>query len=382
MFKLLKGGYCYTPFDIGQKDILVACGMICRMEEHIEASGLWDVQTYDCTGRIICPGFIDQHVHITGGGGEEGPASRIPELQISDAAAAGVTTLVGVLGVDDVTRNIAGLLAKAQALEIEGITSYIYTGSYGIPTATLTGRVITDIAYIDKVIGVGEIAISDYRSSHPTVQDLKALAYEAKVGGMVSGKAGIVHIHTGDGKQGISLLTRMQEESDFPVDMFVPTHLNRNKKIFEQAESYARMGGNVDLTAGESSEIGYSIPDALEILLKSGVSMERITLSSDGNGSRPAATGSGGVGKVAQLYEDIKSCIASRKMDIPTVLKTVTLNVAKVLKLYPKKGLLAIGSDADILVLDRDTMGIDIMFAKGEVFVQDGKILRKGRYQQ
>ena len=169
---------------------------------------------------LVCPGIIDQHVHITGGGGEQGPISRIPEIMFSELVEAGVTTVVGVLGFDSITRSVAGLLAKARGLEAEGITTYIYTGSYGSPTETLTGRVLTDIVLLDKVIGVGEIALSDYRSFHPSLEDLRVLASEAMAGGMLGGKAGILHLHVGDGREGLGSLFRLLDESDFPLNIW------------------------------------------------------------------------------------------------------------------------------------------------------------------
>ena len=186
-----------------------------------------------------------------------GPVSRIPEIMFSEIIEAGITTVVGVLGFDSITRNIAGLLAKARALEAEGLTTYIYTGSYGSPTETLTGRVLTDIVLLDKVIGVGEVAIADYRSNHPSLEDLRTLASEANAGGMLGGKAGVMHIHLGDGKEGLDSLFRLLNESDFPIEMFVPTHINRNPALFEQGMELWRRGGNIDLTAGETAGTHY-----------------------------------------------------------------------------------------------------------------------------
>jgi len=383
VFKLLKGGECYSPERIGKKDVLIFNGTICGIENEICEDRLWKVEIHDCRGMILCPGFIDQHVHITGGGGEEGAPSRIPGVLLGDILSAGVTTLVGVLGLDDMTRNIAALCAKAKALESEGITSYIYTGSYGVPTATLTGKVASDLAFIDKVIGTGEIAISDHRSAHPSVDELKKLAWETHTGGMVGGKAGIVHIHVGDGKKGLGPLLELLEQSDFPVDMFVPTHLNRNRLLFEQALSYAGSGGNIDLTAGETSGKGYGIPEALGMISKSGVEMDRVTVSSDGNGSIPAGKGNApGVGKVWQLFEDIRDSILNGNIPIELALKTVTANVARRLGLTPVKGILSEGSDADILVLDRETLNIVRIFAKGQLMANNGEIIKKGRFEK
>lgn len=382
MFKLLKGGHCFGPEDMGIKDILVVGNKIYKIEEQIPQNIIPDLEVVDCSGKIVSPGLIDQHVHITGGGGEEGPPSRIPEIMLGEVLSAGVSTVIGVLGVDAVTRNISGLLAKARALDFEGITTYIYTGSYGVPTATLTGKAISDIALIDKVIGIGEIAIADYRSSHPSSQMLKELASEARVGGLLGGKAGVLHIHVGDGKEGLTPLFELVEKSDFPIGMFVPTHLNRNKALYEQALEYGRLGGYMDLTAGETSENGYSVPDAIEIIMKSGINIEHVSISSDGNGSMPVnLKNPSGIGKVSQLFEDLRKCIFDKKIGIDTVLKTVTSNVAKILKLYPLKGSLSPGSDADILVLDKSDLSIWQMLVRGQTCIDNGKPVKKGRYE-
>lgn len=380
MLRLLKGGECYNPDFIGKKDIFVVKDKIYKIYTETPYEKLWETEITDCTGMIVCPGFIDQHVHITGGGGEKGPSSRIPEIKIEDIITSGVSTVVGVLGVDSITRQISGLLAKARALQDEGVNCYIYTGSYGVPTATLTGKVIKDIAYVDQVVGAGEIAISDYRSSHPSMEMLREIAWETKVGAMISGKKGVVHIHVGDGRKGLLPLLELLDNSDFPMDMFVPTHLNRNRTVFNQAAEYGKRGGNVDLTAGEKTGKGLSVPDAVQSLLSQGVNIERITVSSDGNGSIPEGDGTSGVGKVSELYEDIKKLILEKHLAADIAFKPVTSNVARVLGLYPGKGTLQENSAADILVLEKKSLEIRHMFVNGRKVIEDGVLKVKGTY--
>ncbi|HBQ87246.1 MAG TPA: beta-aspartyl-peptidase [Syntrophomonas sp.] len=377
MFKLLKNGYCFAPDHAGIQDILIAYDRICDIKDEIRPENLWDVEVIDCRDCLVCPGIIDQHVHIIGGGGEQGPVSRIPEIMFSEVVEAGVTTVVGVLGFDSITRNIAGLLAKARGLEAEGITTYIYTGSYGSPTETLTGRVLSDLALLDKVIGVGEIAISDYRSNHPTLQDLRTLASETNAGGMLGAKAGILHLHVGDGQEGLESLFRLIDESDFPINMFVPTHINRNQKLFEQGIDLLQRGGNIDLTAGETA--GYSVAKSISTLVAQGINLDRVTVSSDGNGSAPNAAG---ISRMDQLLQDLRECVLEHKLDFGTVIKTATLNPARVLKLYPRKGCLLPGSDADILVLKQDDLSIYHLLAKGEVAVVEQKAVKKGKFEK
>lgn len=382
MFKIFKNAECYNPEFAGKKDILAVLGKICLMEDNINESIVPDAQVIDCTGKMAMPGIIDQHVHLTGGGGEAGPASCIPELMVSELIMAGVSTVVGVLGMDGIVRNIQGLLAKTRALETEGINTYMYTGYYGVPVVTLTGRVMTDIAFIDKIIGAGEIAISDYRSSHTSLQQLKELAFEVLSGGMLGGKAGILHIHVGDGRKGLQPLFDLLNDSEFPIEMFVPTHINRNLVLFEQGIQYLKMGGNIDLTAGEKAGKGISVQDSLRRLMDEGVSMDRVTVSSDGNGSVTGAGSGGETGKVSQLFNDIRAAILEKNVPIAAAIKTVTSNVASVLKMYPAKGCLAPGSDADILIINKEDFTLDKLMVKGVILADNGKPLVKGRFEK
>jgi len=376
MFTLLKKAEIFAPEYIGTQDILTVFGKIALISADIQAPPVPETEVIDCSGMLAVPGFIDQHVHITGGGGEQGPGSIIGPLSSDDLVITGVTTVVGTLGDDGVGKSMQGLLMKARSLETDGLTAFIYTGNYGIPPVTITGRVLTDIALIDKVIGTGEIAISDYRSSYPTRDELVKLSHEAMTGGMLGKKAGVVHLHVGDGKDGLSPLTDLLETTDFPVSMFVPTHLNRNKALFEQAVKYHENGGNIDLTAGESTDAGLCVPDCLRRLMGTAKGLENVTVSSDGNGSG-AGQSQTETGKVRALFDDFRSSVRDHGLPVAQVLKTVTENVARVLKLYPAKGKLAAGSDADILLLDKESLEPVMLFSSGRKLLSDGKPVKK-----
>ena len=219
-----------------------------------------------------------------GGGGEGGFGSGIAGIEAEKVFGVGITTVVGLLGADGFTKSVEGLYAKAKALETGGLSTYIYCGSYTLPPATITGSVIRDLIFIDKVIGV-KIALSDHRSSHPDKTELTKIACEAHLGGMLSGKAGVTHIHIGDGRGGLSPLFELLESCDLPKRRFVPTHLNRSRRVFEQAKRYCKSGGNIDLTAGETT--GIPVPDAVSELVNKKIDLDSVTVSSDANGSTP-----------------------------------------------------------------------------------------------
>lgn len=360
MITLLKNIACYAPEYIGKKDLFIACHKICKITSPgslADQEPIADV--IDCEGLTAFPGLIDQHVHIIGGGGEEGFASRIPEIRFEEIAAAGVTTLCGLLGADGCTRTLETLYAKAKALELNGITTYLYTGSYAIPPVTFTGSITRDLILIDKVIGAGEIAISDHRSSRPDTGELLKLAAQVHLGGLLAGKAGVLHLHVGDGKEGLAPVLKMEDHSDLPKEMFVPTHVNRNPRLFRQAMDYCRAGGNIDLTAGESN--GIPVPKAIRMLAEQNPDLSTVTVSSDANGSIPQ----GGTVKIQVLYRDLRDCILEEGLDPETVIRLATVNVAKILHLYPQKGVIREGSDADLLITDHDYR-IRMVFAMGK----------------
>ena len=252
---LLLNAEVYGPEPLGRRHLLVGAGKLLWVGEQppeLDDSLLREVR--DLEGQRVIPGIIDAHAHITGGGGESGYSSRIPPVPLHRFTRAGVTTVVGLLGADDVTRSTASLLAGARGLCEEGLTAYCHTGGYHVPPVTLTGNVRSDIVHVDRIIGVGEIAISDHRSSQPTLDELLRIASDAHVAGMMTGKAGIVHLHLGDGERGLELVRQALDKSEIPARVFNPTHVNRRRELFDEALALAGRGCTVDVTAYPARE--------------------------------------------------------------------------------------------------------------------------------
>lgn len=392
MIKLIKNVEVYAPDYLGKKDVLLIGDKIAAIDNNISLkfNELVEMTEIDGEGKKIVPGFIDSHVHLMGGGGEGGFVTRTPEATLSGLTTSGVTTVVGTLGTDGVTRDLISLLAKAKGLEEEGITTYIYSGSYKLPLKTITGEIMKDIMVIDKIIGIGEVAISDHRSSQPTFEEFQRAVSDARVAGMLSGKAGIINIHLGDGKRKIDMIRRAIEETEIPVTQFLPTHINRSPELFEECVSYAKDGGYVDFTGSEDpdfweetdGEVRFS--KGLKRLLDEGVNINNFTLSSDGQGSLPMFNEKKefiglGVGKSTCLIKAIKECVFKEEIPLEIAIRAITSNPAKILKLN-KKGKIEVNFDADLCLLD-ENLDVDTVIAKGKIMVENKKAVVYGMFE-
>lgn len=380
MITLIEHAEVFSPQALGSPALLVSGSQIAAISDNIDLHGEL-LHHLDASGCYLIPGLVDSLAHIIGGGGEGGFRTRTPELNAADAFASGVTTLVGVLGTDSITRTLTNLLAKAHALTEEGLSCYCHTGSYQIPVRTLFPSISEDLLLIDKFIGVGEVAIADHRSSQPTPDELKKLAAEARVGGMLSGKAGIVSVHVGPSAAGISLLLDVAANSDIPLTQFYPTHMNRNQPLVEQGFAMLKAGGWIDFTtsttAQELAAGEVQCARALHQAWLLGLDCSRITFSSDANASLPLFDDKQqfiglGIGRIASLLEEVIAAIRLG-VPLPVAFSVATANPAKVLKL-PHKGELAKGKDADLVLLDKTTLAVRAVMSKGIWRYSDGSL--------
>ncbi|MGS3137021.1 beta-aspartyl-peptidase [Aeromonas sanarellii] len=373
MLTLIEGAEVFSPAPLGQQDLLVADGRIAWMGKGLTAPVDWPLVRVDGRGRYLVPGLVDPLAHITGGGGEGGFAFRTRELAADEALAAGVTTLVAALGTDSLTRTPAQVLGKVREFRAAGVSAYMYTGSYHLPVKTLTGSVESDIMLIPEVLGVGEVAISDHRSSAPTHDELARLASEARVAGLLSGKSGVSFFHLGDGRGALAPLRALRDATDIPLRQLYPTHCNRNPWLFAEAIDWGRAGGWVDLTASSFPDLlddGEQLAaDALVGLLAAGVPWDRISFSSDANASLPRFDGEGRLielrsGQIGSLWQQ---CIRACALGVPlaSALAVVTANPARALGLTGK-GSLGVGQDADLLLIDPETLAIERVMSGGQ----------------
>ena len=370
MLKLIKNIRVFRDGAWKPSELLMADKRIAAVDDRLDCR-LPGLEILDGRGMRAIPGYIDQHVHITGGGGEGGFSSPVPPLRFSAPVKAGVTTLVGLLGTDGTTRSVESLVAKTKAFREQGLTCFCLTGAYEYPSPTVTGSVRRDIVLIEECIGV-KIAICDHRSATITREELTRLASDAHQAGILSGKPGIVHLHTGSGKDQLNILFDVLEHSEVPISTFRPTHLAGK---IDQAIRFANMGGFIDITCD---------PDNMEkrcAIIRRALEecpAGSVTLSTDGNGSMPVWNEKKemigiGAGKISALHDTVRGLVRCENLPLEEAILPVTVNPAKALGLAGKKGVLAPGADADILLLDED-LNIDTTIALGRVLLREGRM--------
>lgn len=393
---IIRNANLYAPKPHGLCDILISDERIKLVAEPGLSLGSLSVKEYDAEGRAVAPGFIDNHVHVLGGGGGLGFRSRAPELQTSQLTRVGTTSVIGMLGYDQSTKDMRALIGKTKAFIGDGISAYALSGAtLRHPVPTLTGDICDDIAFIDAIIGVGEISISElgygYDSLGPGAQYIAETLVQALLVGRLAGKGGVLCLQVPPYfEQCLKPLFSMLDKSRVPIDQMVPSHVNQTDGYMADAALWGKRGGWVDIGANYRPDNHYerSTDPAVAVtkLLEAGVPVDRMLISSDGNGAPPkeekgeAAPTRANYGPVGSLHMVWRQLIEQQRLDIEQALAMVTRNVARAYHL-PRKGAIAEGMDADLVVFDTDWQ-VDTVIARGSIMVKDREILARGMFEE
>src|SRR5215211_1380367 len=238
MFVLIENGELFDPTPRGKRSLLLAGERIAKIGQ-VDRSALdrlgVDCDVIDASGCYVTPGLIDPHAHLLGGSGEGSLALQTPMMFVHEIARAGVTTVVGTLGVDTTMKTIPGLLARVKSLNELGLSTRMWSGGYNVPPTTVMGTIRDDMLFIDEVVGAGEIAISDERAVTTSSRKLARLVRDTHVGGLLSGKAGLTHFHVGEESTRLEPLRCIVERFQVQCEWLYPTHVHRSPELLEEA---------------------------------------------------------------------------------------------------------------------------------------------------
>lgn len=363
MLTLIEGGRVYDPDPCGVQSVLLADGHVGKVGEinrrALESLGA-EYEVIDASGCIVVPGLIDPHVHLLGGSGETGFSTQTPEFFISEIVRFGITTVVGTLGVDTTMKTMPGLLAKVKALKEHGLNAFCWSGGYDVPPESILDTVREDIMFIEEVIGAGEVAISDERALEPDPRELARTATHAHIGGMLARKAGLMHVHVGEGKRRLQPLRDVVDEFEVEPCWIYATHIERTEELMDEAIALARRGMPCDVDVVERD-----LHRWLRHWRDHGGPRELLTVSSDASMTSPAG-----------VWLQLRDCVLNHGFTLEQVLPLATRNTARILKLR-EKGELRKGCAGDILLLEEDTLEIVHVLSHGKVVVRDGEVVEK-----
>ena len=368
MLTLIENGEIYAPERRGRGSVLLLDGRIGKVGDvdraAVERLGL-ECNVIDASGCAVTPGFIDPHEHLLGGSGEEGFATQSPEIHLSEIIGAGITTVVGTLGVDTTMKTMAGLLAKAKGLKEEGMSAYIWSGGYNVPAVSIMSSVREDMMFIDEVVGAGEIAIADERATEPSIRQLARLIVDTRMGGMLSKKAGVTHFHVGPGKRRMKCLEEVLDSEQFEIDpsWIYPTHVERSEALMSDAIMLTKRGCHIDVDVQDED-----LAKWISFYIDNGGDPRKLTVSSDASKKGPGT-----------LFEQIRDCARRKLLPMASLLSLVTRNTSDVLKLE-KKGRLEVGAHGDILVLEKDEFQLVHLVAQGKRMIDDGALVVREQF--
>ena len=389
MLTLIKGGKVYAPEKKGEMDILIGGSEILKIAPHIDPPAGLETEVVDGTGKYVIPGLIDSHMHLIGAGGSEGPDSRTHEIDVTTVSKAGLTTVVGTLGIDTVSFNLPHLLMAAYSLEARGISTLMYTGGYQLPARTITDSVLTDITLIDKIVGV-KIALFDTLSSHPTKETMTELASKVWLGGRLGGKAGVIHAHIGDTEGSFVAMAEMLKYMGLPPAMLVTTHINRSANVLQRAIEGGLAGLSLDITAlyTPDNNMPQTIAPgkALRQLLQAGVPLSSLTMSSDSNAAYPYKNEKGVLDDIAltpvnAVVTEIRKAVTRGEMALEEILPLATINAARRLRIDHRKGSLETGKHADVVLLDSE-LEVDTVYARGKLMLKNKLPMVEGWFEK
>lgn len=366
---IIENAEIYGPLRLGKKTIVMVHEKILAICDQVDHK-VWDnlrieYEVLDASDCYVTPGFIDPQEMLAGGSGEQGFNSQTPRIELSEIVTAGITTVVGCVGADTVTKTQQALLGCVKSLNAEGLSAYMYCGGYDVPPVCITGSIRSDIILIDEIIGVGEVAISDFRSSEPTTQELARMVSAAYVAGTLTNKAGICRIHVGDEDGRLDKLHELLDNHDIKPESLYPTHIERTPELLVEGAKITNRGVTVDMDT-----VGDDLFESLKVFLKHDGKISHLTVSSDA-----------GINSPRHLYTEFRRCFLDSKMNLEDLLPIVTTNAARILKLR-HKGKIEIGRDADVLVIEKNDFTLRDVIAKGRILFRNRKQEKKEAYLQ
>jgi dihydroorotase-like cyclic amidohydrolase len=412
---ILNGTLVIPGAGLHRADVLVQGGRVAAIVDTADTADV--ASAVDATGKLVFPGAVDGHFHIgiyrpipedaesetrsalvggvttvisyfrTGGHYLEksGPYRDIfPEVLAATSGHAytdyayhlGLMTSQQVSEVDWLVReagvssfkyymfykglNLSGSSTDTSSLTMSDVydLGHLYRIMQAVAAAAerygASGRVSLSLhcehseimrTLIEEVRALGAEGLEAYHLARPPFQERLAIAEATLLADVTGCPVNLLHLSSGE-----ALAGGLKAQRDYPSrDIRLETTLHHLALTYDRVRD---LGGKVNPPIRTSSDVEALWQGVLAGEIEQIVSDHACcTLDHKGGGTWDAYAGFGGTGL---LYPVTFSEGTKRGLTPERVAELVSTNPARNFGLYPRKGTIAVGSDADLAIIDPD----------------------------
>jgi len=414
---IIRGGRIVNAGDVGVADVGIVGGVIAQIGGEMRAA-----RELDATGRLLLPGGIDAHVHLSS------PPARMPQEHrwVDDfasgsraALAGGITTLGNMTFLLPGETPLAGLAREAAIAEGQTIADLFLHPVLGETTPAVldeiprllaagcntikyfmsssafdaqvrgyveatqragAGDLLTLIHCEDDVLmanaaaqltAAGRTSLRYYAESRPVVSEVVATQRAVAIAEATGAPVYIVHLSS---ERALAVCADAQARG---VPVYVetrPFYLHLTRERLEEADGAKYVGQpplreqwDVDaLWAGIQQGVVNTVctdhaPWSLAAKLDPELSITRL---------RPGAENLQTM--LPMLYSE---GVRTGRISLRRFVEVTATNAARLFGLYPRKGVIAVGSDADIVLFDPHqtrTVTRDMLQSNADYSVYEG----------
>jgi N-acetylglucosamine-6-phosphate deacetylase len=380
----LTGGNIVTPFRIIKNGtLLIENGKISELGKSLDNTILKNYEIMDVSGKIICPGFADLLVHGGAGFGFADNTDESIEKISSYLLQYGSTTV------------LASLFAKPEELLLEDLNRVAdYIEKH--PDSNIRGIHMEGPFLNKKFKGAMNENYLWKPDSESWEKIWKASKGHIKIMTIAPELEGSVEVMQAAAKEGVVLSIGHSMATYDEVENAIDNGAAHVTHIFNAMQSFHHRTPGVILGALLHNELKIELiadtlhvhPAVMELLLKlkgaSGIILVSDSIRAGGMHEgeyefadqkiymkeKKAYLEDGTLaGSTLTLNSAVKNMVEAAGAKITEAVRMASLNGIKVLDLDHKKGILAVGKDADIVVLDKD-YDVELTLLNGKVVYQ------------
>ncbi len=388
----LHNGTVVTEEGVFQGGVAVTGGRISRVVEG--TSSLEARNTIDLRGKWLLPGLVDGHVHFNEPGREEWERYR---TGTKAAAAGGVTTILDMpLNSTPPTINVTELNRKRAAVHTEAVVDYAHWGGLvddnladlralhdagvvGLKAFMISGpdfpRVDDDLIYagMEQVRQLGNlVAIHSeneyvtaflarrlqtagrrdrlaWPESRPPFQELEAIKRALFWAEVTGARLHIVHVSIAEG---IRAARQAKQEGVTVTVETCPQYLMLDLDDYERIGPRAKCAPPIRSRAQMEALWECVLAGQIDTI---GSDHSPCTVQDKAIGDTDIWQAWGGISGIQTMLPGLLTeGVHKRGLALSRLTRMVSANPARIFGLYPRKGTIRPGSDADLIVVDPD----------------------------